>query len=114
MNTTPYAIRKASLRGLRSLNANVHLHHARLGLAEPAKAAKKAKRPAWPGDVITQIGAIKQLLAENPQSPDEITARFRGAKAEIVGRHLEILHVMGEAQLNPDGRYEAVFAGSVP
>jgi hypothetical protein len=51
--------------------------------------------------------AIKQALAEDALSPEELTGRFAGAKTDLVRRHLEILHVMGEIQLNPDGRYQA-------
>ena len=78
-----------------------------LGLAEPkAKAAPKAERPAWPTDVISQIVSIKRLLAEEALSAKELAARFTGAKADIVRRHLEILLVMGEVRENPDGRYQ--------
>ena len=78
-----------------------------LGLAErAAKAAPKAKRPAWPADLISRIGAIKRLLAEDALTAGELAARFTGAKAEIVRRHLDILLVMGEVRENPDGRYQ--------
>jgi len=79
-----------------------------LGLVETAAKAKPAKRPAWPGDVISQIGAIKQLLAEEALSTTELAARFTGAKTDIIKRHLEILQVMGEVQQNPDERFQAV------
>jgi len=69
-------------------------------------AAKKVKRPAFPADVISQIGAIKRLLAHEALTTDEIAARFSGAKVEIVRRHLDILQVMGEVQQNPDGRFQ--------
>jgi hypothetical protein len=78
-----------------------------LGLTDAAPAAKlKAKRPAWPADVISQIGAVKRLLAAEALSVEELAARFAGARADIVRRHLEILQVMGEVQQNPDGRYQ--------
>jgi hypothetical protein len=80
---------------------------AALGLTDAAPAAaKKAKPPAWPADVISQIGAIKRLLADEALSADDVAARFTGAKADIVRRHLDILLVMGEVQQNPDGRYQ--------
>ncbi len=83
------------------------LPSADLGLAAGAPVpAKKAKRPAFPADVISQIGAIKRLLAHDALTTDEIAARFSGAKAEIVRRHLDILQVMGEVQQNPDGRFQ--------
>jgi hypothetical protein len=77
-----------------------------LDLPEVPAAAKKAKRPAWPADVISQIGAIKRLLEAEALAAEDIAARFTGAKADIVRRHLEILLVMGEVMLNPDGRYQ--------
>ena len=77
-----------------------------LDLPEAPAAAKKARRPAWPADVISQIGAIKRLLEAEALSAEDIAARFTGAKADIVRRHLEILLVMGEVMLNPDGRYQ--------
>jgi hypothetical protein len=79
---------------------------AALGLTDATPAAKKAKRPAWPADVISQIGAIKRLLADEALSADDVAARFTGAKADLVRRHLDILFVMGEVQQNPDGRYQ--------
>ena len=80
---------------------------AELELPEGAPApTKKAKRPSWPADVISQIGAIKQLLASEALSASEIVSRFSGARADIIQRHLEILSVMGEVQKNPDERYQ--------
>ena len=80
-----------------------------LGLVEAVpKAPKKTKRSAWPPDVISQIGAVKRLLASEALTATELAACFKGAKVEIVGQLLEILDVIGEAQVNPDGRYEAV------
>ena len=38
--------------------------------------------------------------------PTDIAARFTGAKAELVRRHLDILEVMGEVMQNPDGRFQ--------
>jgi hypothetical protein len=76
-----------------------------LGVSTPV-VAKKAKRPAFPADVISQIGAIKRLLAHEALTADDIAARFTGAKVAIVRRHLDILQVMGEVQQNPDGRYQ--------
>lgn len=78
-----------------------------LGIEErAAKRVAKPKRPAWPGDVISQIGAIKRLLAEETLSAKDVAARFAGAKVDIVRRHLDILLVMGEVLQNPDGRYQ--------
>jgi hypothetical protein len=80
---------------------------AELDLTEQKRVpAKKARRPAWPTDVISQIHAIKRLLANEALSDKEIAGRFTGARLDIVRRHLDILLVMGEILENPDGRYE--------
>lgn len=76
-----------------------------LGAAKPAKAGK-AERPAWPGDVISQIQAIKLLLSTELLSPEDIAGRFKGAKVDIVRRHVDILLVMGEILQAADGRYQ--------
>ena len=49
--------------------------------------------------------AIKRLLAVEELTADDVAARFSGARADLVRRHLDILLVMGEVQQNPDGRY---------
>lgn len=80
-----------------------------LDLDEVAPAATKpAKRPAWPADVISQIGAIKKLLSSQALAIEEVAGQFSGSRPEIVRRHLDILEVMGEVQKNPDGRYQGV------
>jgi len=35
-----------------------------------------------------------------------LAARFKGGKADLARRHLDILEVMGEVRQNPDGRYQ--------
>jgi hypothetical protein len=79
---------------------------ASLGLVDAAPVAAKTKRPAWPSDVISQIHAIKRLLESEALSANDLAARFTGAKAELVRRHLDILEVMGEVMQNPDGRFQ--------
>jgi hypothetical protein len=77
--------------------------------ATPATATP-AKRATWPADVISQIGAIKKLLASQALSIADVAGHFSGAKPEIVRRHLDILEVMGEVQRNHDGRYQGAAA----
>ncbi|HXT17683.1 MAG TPA: DNA methyltransferase [Gemmatimonadaceae bacterium] len=72
------------------------------------KAAKKAKKPPFPGDVIGQIGAIKRVLSAQTLGAQEITSHFSGAKADLVRRHLETLMLMGEIHQNPDGRFQGL------
>jgi hypothetical protein len=80
--------------------SELDLDEAAPAVARPAKLAK------WPADVISQIGAIKKLVASQALGVDEVAGQFSGAKPEIVRRHLDILEVMGEVQKNPDGRYQ--------
>ena len=71
-----------------------------------ARCGKESQATRISADVISQIGAIKRLLAHEALTTDDIAARYTGAKAEIIRRHLDILQVMGEVQQNPDGRYQ--------
>lgn len=61
----------------------------------------------WPTQAIEQIAGIKRLVSGGPVSIDEATAAFRGAKREIVARHLETLAILGEVRTEADGRYVA-------
>jgi len=82
-----------------------------LALPEAARAAQAAAKPSWPRTVVEQITAIKQALAIEALTGDEVAARFVGAKADIVRRHVEILEVMGEVRRGLDGRFLARAAG---
>jgi hypothetical protein len=80
-------------------------------LAPPAAAAKKAKpaaKPAWPVHAVEQIGAIKDALSAVPLTVAQVAARFAGARADLVRRHLETLALMGEVRVDTGGRYVAV------
>jgi hypothetical protein len=79
---------------------------AELGLTDGLPSPVKKSKPTWPSDVISQIGAIKLLLATEALSVPEVVRRFTGAKADIVQRHLDTLLILGEVQQNPDGRYQ--------
>lgn len=83
-----------------------------LDLPEAQRAGKAAPKPTWPGTVIEQIGAIKQVLAAEARTADELTSCFSGAKGDIIRRHLEILDVMGEVQRDSDGCYRVAAVGA--
>lgn len=76
-----------------------------LALPAAAKKAKVAPKPAWPATAVEQITGIKDALAAEPLSVPEIAARFQGARADLVRRHVETLALMGELRLESGGRY---------
>lgn len=61
----------------------------------------------WPAEAVEQIGALKRLTSASAVSVDDATARFNGAKREIVARHLETLAILGEVRVLADGLYGA-------
>jgi hypothetical protein len=68
-----------------------------------AAAVTEAAPEPWPGGAIEQIGALKRLVQLAPLTVDEATARFSGAKREIVARHLETLAILGEVRETENG-----------
>lgn len=60
---------------------------------------------AWPSDAVGQITALRALLTEDTLSVAEATRRFRGARADLVARHVETLAILGEVREVSDGRY---------
>jgi hypothetical protein len=59
----------------------------------------------WPATAVKQISAIKDALAAEPLTAAEVAARFDGARADLVRRHIETLTLMGELRTEPGGRY---------
>ena len=78
-----------------------------LGLPAAAKKSKPTPKPAWPAHAVEQIGAIKDALAAEPLTAAEVAARFEGARADLVRRHIETLALMGEVRVERGGRYVA-------
>jgi hypothetical protein len=78
-----------------------------LALPAAAKKTKPAPKPAWPAHAVEQIGAIKDALAAEPLTATEVAARFEGARADLVRRHIETLLLMGELRAEPGQRYVA-------
>jgi hypothetical protein len=81
---------------------------AELALSTTASAKSTASEIIdWPTQAIEQIAAIKRLASAGPVSIDHASAAFRGAKREIVARHLETLAILGEVRAEADGRFVA-------
>lgn len=59
----------------------------------------------WPTDAVGQFLALREALAVQPSDAPMLTARFEGAKAALLRRHLETLEILGEVRLMSDGRY---------
>lgn len=70
-----------------------------------ATARRKTGRPEWPASAVEQMAALQERLAEAPLTVDEAVAAFRGARRELVERHLETLEIMGEVRRAEEGRY---------
>lgn len=66
--------------------------------------------PSWPSSTIEQIQALQDLVLQAPRSVEEAASRFRGARREIVERHLDTLSLMGEVQKAPSGHYQWITA----
>ncbi len=64
----------------------------------------------WPAEAVEQIGALKRLASAGAVSVDDASARFDGAKREIVARHLETLAILGEVRVLSEGMYGAAAA----
>lgn len=72
--------------------------------AEPA-AAEQPK--TWPSTAVEQLSAIGALVAQRAVTPDEAMSEFKGARRELIARHLETLALMGEVTVDAAGRYQA-------
>lgn len=71
-----------------------------------AKRGRAALR-LWPESVVDQVIALKSLLATDSLTADAAMRRFRGARRDLVARHLETLALMGEVHEGEGGRYFA-------
>jgi hypothetical protein len=76
-----------------------------LALPAAAKKAQPAAKPAWPATAVEQIAAIQETLSAEPLTAAQVTARFAGARADLVRRHLETLALMGEVRVEAGGKY---------
>jgi hypothetical protein len=67
-------------------------------LAEPA---------VWPATAADQISVLKRSLDQTPRSPAELAARLKGARTDLVERHLDTLALLAEVRRLEDGRFVA-------
>lgn len=65
-------------------------------------------KPSWPAHAVEQLIALQELLAQTPLSPAAATERFADAPRDLVQHHLDTLVRVGEAWLDPDGRYNRI------
>jgi len=66
------------------------------------------EREPWPSTAIEQIRALQGVLMKAPVTVEDAAAQFKGARRDLVARHLETLALMGEVQRTPDGSYRVV------
>ncbi|HEX7120504.1 MAG TPA: DNA methyltransferase [Longimicrobiales bacterium] len=85
-----------------------------LAAAEPRARPGRAKKRAWPKTAVEQIAALLDVVAAGPVSVEEAASGFRGARRDLVERHLETLAIMGEVQKDGEGRFHAVGAANGP
>jgi hypothetical protein len=62
----------------------------------------------WPQDVLDQISALRAAVGKGSGTPEEIASTFRGARRQLVVRHLETLEILGEVRRDDQGRFHAV------
>src|SRR5690606_7223398 len=66
--------------------------------------------PEWPATAVEQITAVQGALAKSAHTIEDMAKQFRGARRDLIGKHLEILALMGEVRRTPDGLYHVVKA----
>lgn len=78
-------------------------------LGEEAPGASPAAEAAvvWPGSAAEQLAGVKESVTRGHGRAEEVARRFRGAKVEIVARHLETLLLLAEVHQDELGRYHA-------
>jgi hypothetical protein len=75
--------------------------------AEEEGGRPQPKKRAWPSDALEQLGAVKDSVDAAPGTVAEIARRFRGARRDLVERHLEALCILAEVRMMEDARYHA-------
>ena len=94
--------------GFQAPGAAVEAPAAELDLGgEEAEATTAAEPAPWPGEAIEQIAALKRLVAARATTVDEAARQFRGARRDLVARHLETLAILGEVRTTEGERYAA-------
>lgn len=109
--------RAGRVQWLRPEYQSERLPSASAGTRKARKAAEASSvadivQVQWPGDVIGQITALRQLIAAGPVSAEEAAAHFNGASKPLIKRHLETLAILGEVRAVANGRYAPAFAAA--
>lgn len=77
----------------------------RFSVAPIAHPNRVAVRTPWPATAVEQIAALKASVSVAGGTSEDAAKRFKGAKRELVERHLDTLAILGEVHRFPDGRY---------
>lgn len=76
-------------------------------IAQEKAAADDRNALEWPQEAIEQIGALKRLVAVHTVTVEDAVRHFRGARRDIVARHLETLSILGEIRQIDSERFGA-------
>lgn len=79
---------------------------AQMAVAAPQSTATQD----WPANAVAQITLIQEVLARGPVTVESVARQFKGARRDLITRHLETLAVMGEAREDGGGVYHAADA----
>lgn len=77
-----------------------------LNLPTATPVAQDSPVAEWPSTAVEQITAVQAALADGARTVEDVAQRFRGARRDLVGKHVEILALMGELTRTPDGEYD--------
>ncbi len=73
--------------------------------AFPADQGEDTRLPPWPTREAERFVALRTTLASAPGSPADLSRRFDRVTPAKVGKMLETLVALGQAELQGDGRY---------
>jgi hypothetical protein len=76
--------------------------------ASSEEAPVASESSPWPSTAVEQIAAVLARVTATPRTPEETAAGFRGARTELVRRHLKTLVLVGEVRSFSGSRYAAV------
>jgi hypothetical protein len=84
-------------------------HQQELALPKPTKAAKPAKKMAWPKTLTEQIQVLRATMAAlgRPATAGDLAQNFKGNKSERIAELLAAMEQLGQARTLADGRYAA-------
>ncbi len=76
--------------------------------AGSATAASTTASAPWPASAVEQLSAVSSLISQRARTVDETLGAFSGARRDLIQRHLETLALLGEVELDANGRYSSV------